>query len=85
MVQSMWHIKVDIFTEIKQKEIGATLLRQVVPVTTTALDIALRFGARKIIFVGVDLAYTGGYSHASGEGRGIENTDGLRRVRSNTR
>ena len=53
-------------------------------VTTTALDIALRFGASKIIFVGVDLAYTGGYSHASGEGRRIENTDGLRQVRSNT-
>ena len=34
--------------------------------------------------MGVDLAYTGGYSHALGEGRKIENTDGLRQVRSNT-
>lgn len=70
--------------EIKAKEIGATLFETGGSVTTTALDIALRFGAGKIIFVGVDLAYTGGYSHASGEGRRIENTDGLRQVRSNT-
>lgn len=70
--------------EIKAKEIGATLFETGGSVTTTALDIALRFGASKIIFVGVDLAYTGGYSHASGEGRRIENTDGLRQVRSNT-
>lgn len=73
-----------IHAEIKAKEIGATLFETGSSVTTTALDIALRFGARKIIFVGVDLAYTGGYSHASGEGRRIENTDGLRQVRSNT-
>ena len=70
--------------EIKAKEIGATLFETGGSVTTTALDIALRFGASKIIFVGVDLAYTGGYSHASGEGRKVENIDGLRKVRSNT-
>ena len=73
-----------VHAEIKAKEIGATLFETGGSVTTTALDIAMRFGARKIIFVGVDLAYTGGYSHASGEGRRIENTDGLRQVRSNT-
>lgn len=70
--------------EIKAKEICATLFETGGSVTTTALDIALRFGASKIIFVGVDLAYTGGYSHASGEGRKVENIDGLRKVRSNT-
>ena len=70
--------------EIKAGKIGSTLFETGGSVTTTALDIALRFGAGKIIFVGVDLAYTGGYSHASGEGRRIENTDGLRQVRSNT-
>lgn len=64
-----------VHAEIKAKEIGATLFETGGSVTTTALDIAMRFGARKIIFVGVDLAYTGGYSHASGEGRRIENTD----------
>lgn len=73
-----------VHAEIKAKEIGATLFETGGSVTTTALDIAMRFGARKIIFVGVDLAYTGGYSHASGEGRRIENTDGLRHIRSNT-
>ena len=70
--------------EIKAKEMGVTLFETGGSVTTTALDIALRFGARKIVFVGVDLAYTGGYSHALGEGRKVENTDGLRQVRSNT-
>ena len=49
-------------------------------VTTTALDIALRFEAKNIIFVGVDLAYTGGNSHAEGVGRKIASTDGLRKV-----
>lgn len=70
--------------EIKAGKIGSTLFETGGSVTTTALDIALRFGAGKIIFVGVDLAYTGGYSHASGEGRKVENIDGLRQVRSNT-
>lgn len=70
--------------EIKAKEMGVTLFETGGSVTTTALDIALRFGAGKIVFVGVDLAYTGGYSHALGEGRKVENTDGLRQVRSNT-
>ena len=53
-------------------------------VTTTALDIALRFEADKIILVGVDLAYTGGDSHAEGVGRKITNTDNLRKVVSCT-
>ena len=70
--------------EIKAGKIGSTLFETGGSVTTTALDIALRFGAGKIIFVGVDLAYTGGYSHALGEGRKVENTDVLRQVRSNT-
>ena len=70
--------------EEKAKSLGATLFETGGSVTTTALDISLRFGAKRIIFVGVDLAYTGGNSHASGEGRKIENNDGLRQVRSNT-
>ena len=53
-------------------------------VTTTALDIALRFEADKIILVGVDLAYTGGYSHAEGVGRKITNTDNFWKVVSCT-
>ena len=35
-------------------------------VSTTATDIAIRFGAERIIFVGLDLAYTNGLSHAVG-------------------
>ena len=70
--------------EEKAKSLGATLFETGGSVTTTALDISLRFGAKRIIFVGVDLAYTGGNSHALGEGRKIENNDGLRQVRSNT-
>ena len=49
-------------------------------VTTTALDIALQFEAQKVIFVGVDLAYTGGNSHAEGVGRRITDTESLRKV-----
>lgn len=51
-------------------------------VTTTALDIALKFGAENIIFVGVDLAYTDGNSHAKGVGRKITSREGLRKVKS---
>lgn len=51
-------------------------------VTTTALDIALKFSAKQIIFVGVDLAYTGGISHVKGEGRQIKDFNGLRKVAS---
>ncbi|HCJ76969.1 MAG TPA: hypothetical protein DHV88_11475 [Roseburia sp.] len=50
-------------------------------VTTTALDVAIRFDAAKIILVGVDLAYTNGYSHAEGVGRKIKARDGLRTVK----
>ena len=49
-------------------------------VTTTALDIALKFEAERIIFVGVDLAYIDGNSHAEGVGRKVTNLEGLRKV-----
>lgn len=68
--------------EIKAASIGAKLFETGGSVTTTALDIALQFGAKRIIFAGVDLAYTGGFSHAKGEGRKVESTDGLRQVKS---
>ena len=35
-------------------------------VTTLALDIAVQFKAKNIYFIGVDMAYPGGQSHASG-------------------
>lgn len=37
-------------------------------VTTTALDVCIRFGAEKIILVGADMAYTDNRSHAGGLG-----------------
>lgn len=35
-------------------------------VTTTALDIGISFGCEEILFMGMDMAYTGGASHAKG-------------------
>ncbi len=65
--------------EIAEK-IGAKAFETGGSVTTTALDIALQFEAQKVIFVGVDLAYTGGNSHAEGVGRRITDTESLRKV-----
>jgi hypothetical protein len=38
-------------------------------VATTALEIGIRLGCRRIIFYGLDLAYTDDYVHASGTSR----------------
>ena len=65
--------------EIAEK-IGAKAFETGGSVTTTALDIALQFKAEKVIFVGVDLAYTGGNSHAEGVGRRITDIGSLRKV-----
>ncbi|WP_069650362.1 6-hydroxymethylpterin diphosphokinase MptE-like protein [Caloranaerobacter ferrireducens] len=46
------------------KENGNMLIRTGGSVATTALDIAIKFGCNPIIFVGQDLAYTNGRSHA---------------------
>ncbi len=35
-------------------------------VSTTALDVCIRLGAKSVAFIGLDLAYTGGLAHASG-------------------
>lgn len=51
-------------------------------VSTLALDIAIQFGAEKIILVGLDMAYTGNSSHAGGVGREITDVSGLREVES---
>ena len=62
------------------EKIGVKAFKTGGSVTTTALDIALQFEAKKVIFVGVDLAYTGGNSHAEGVGRRITDTENLRKV-----
>ena len=38
-------------------------------VMTTALDIAIRLGCKKIVFLGLDLAYTDNFAHASDTSR----------------
>lgn len=68
--------------EEKAEQIGVMTFETGGSVTTTALDIALQFQAENVIFVGVDLAYTGGASHAEGVGRTITDTENLRKVTS---
>ncbi len=38
-------------------------------VTTAAMDLCIKAGAEKIIFIGLDLAYTGGFAHAEKSSR----------------
>lgn len=68
--------------EDRAKQLGVEMFQTGGSVTTTALDIALQYRASKVIFVGVDLAYTGGNSHAEGVGRKITGKDNLRKVMS---
>lgn len=50
-------------------------------VSTTALDIGIALGAKNIIFLGLDLAYTNNYAHASDTSlREVQVTDYLRKV-----
>ncbi len=52
-------------------------------VMTTALDAALRLGARKLVFVGLDLAFTDNLAHAKGTSNRIATDSGeLRAVRA---
>lgn len=48
---------------------GYTLVETGGSVSTTALDIGIRFGCKKIICMGLDLAYTNNLTHASGTRR----------------
>lgn len=49
-------------------------------VSTLALDLVIRFKAGKIILAGLDMAYTGGDSHAAGIGRKIDKDVDLQTV-----
>ncbi len=64
------------------RENGYTVFQTGGSVVTLAVDMAIRFGAKDIILVGVDLAYTGGQSHANGVGRRIAKGIDLRKVLS---
>ena len=65
--------------EKRAQELGVQTYQTGGSVTTLALDVALRFGADKIILIGVDLAYTDNRSHEIKEGkeyRMVTSTDG---------
>lgn len=66
--------------ETVAEEKGYMLFQTGGSVTTTALDIGIRFNAKQIILVGADMAYTDNRSHAGGIGREIKNVSGLRQV-----
>ena len=51
-------------------------------VSTTALDLGIALGCRRIIFFGLDLAFTGNFVHASGTSlRELKQTKDLRQVK----
>ena len=50
-------------------------------VTTTALSVAVKSGAKEVIFIGLDLAYTDGYAHATGTSTRSVDTNGRIRVK----
>lgn len=59
----------------------ATVFQTGGSVSTTALDIGIQFGCKRIIFLGLDLAYTDNYVHASDtSSRELSNTNDLRQV-----
>lgn len=50
-------------------------------VSTTALDVGIKLGCKRIIFLGLDLAFTDNYVHATGTSRrDLANTDDLKQV-----
>lgn len=52
-------------------------------VSTTAISIAARLGASRVVCVGLDLAFINGYTHASGtNAKKIENNEKMRKVKS---
>ncbi len=63
------------------KRTGAVLYKTGGSVSTTALDIGINFNCKRIIFLGLDLAYTDNYMHAAGtSGRELTDTEELRQV-----
>ncbi len=69
--------KAEDFAESK----GYHLFRTGGSVSTTALDVGIQFNCRRIIFLGLDLAYTNSYVHAVGTSRReLTGTDDLRQI-----
>jgi hypothetical protein len=68
-------------SEAFAKENNTMLFQTGGSVSTTALDIGISFGCKRIIFLGLDLAYTDNYVHASNTSQRILNsTEDLRQV-----
>lgn len=64
------------------KEKGYHLYQTGGSVSTTALDIGITLGVKRIIFLGLDLAFTNNYVHAEGTlSRELSGTDNLRQVK----
>ena len=63
------------------KEKGINLYKTGGSVSTTALDIGIMLGSRRIIFLGLDLAFTDNFVHAAGTSRReLDNTQDLRQI-----
>lgn len=63
------------------REKGLHLYKTGGSVSTTALDIGISLGCGRIIFLGLDLAFTDNYVHASGTSRrNLTDTDDLKQV-----
>ncbi len=61
---------------------GYTLYETGGSVMTAALDIGIQMGCKKVVFLGLDLAYTDNYAHASGTSRREipKENDGLKQI-----
>ncbi|WP_455714573.1 motility associated factor glycosyltransferase family protein [Anaerosporobacter sp.] len=65
------------------KEMGYHLYQTGGSVSTVALDVAISLGAKRVIFVGLDLAYPDNLVHAEGTSRRhlVDDDDGLKTVK----
>lgn len=62
--------------EEEAKRLGCMSVQTGGSVMTTTLDAMLRFGAKKLVFVGLDLAFTNSLAHASGTSNRIATDTG---------
>ncbi len=62
--------------EEEAKRLGCMCVQTGGSVMTTTLDAMLRFGAKKLVFVGLDLAFTNSLAHASGTSNRIATDTG---------
>lgn len=69
-------------SEQKAAEEGRTLFMTGGSVSTTAFDVAVRLGAKKVVFLGLDLAFTDHKAHAAGtSSQNVPDEQSLSRVK----